>query len=55
MTIEQCLTEINSLRNTVTALEKRVKLLEKLLDNDNHDQFEKWFKRFLDDKCYGGW
>lgn len=55
MTIEDCLAEIDSLRNTVSSLEKRVQYLEDLLDDENHDLFEAWFKRFLDDKCYGGW
>lgn len=55
MNIEQCMAEIMELKNTVSSLEKRVKYLEKLLDDKDHDLFEKWFKRFLDDKCYGGW
>lgn len=47
--------EIASLKNSVSELEGRVQALERLLDNDNHDLFEEWFKRFLDDKCNGGW
>lgn len=55
MTIEQCQAEIASLKDTVAGLERRVGYLEKLLDDKDHDLFEAWFKRFLDDKCYGGW
>lgn len=47
--------EIASLKNSVLDLERRVRALEMLLDNDNHNLFEAWFKRFLDDKCSGGW
>lgn len=47
--------EIMELRNSLAALNGRVQALERLLDNDNHDLFEEWFKRFLDDKCNGGW
>lgn len=47
--------EIASLKKSVSNLEGRVQALERLLDNDNHDLFEEWFKRFLDDKCNGGW
>lgn len=43
------------LEKEVRDLERRVKYLEALLDNQNHDLFEQWFKDFLDDKCYGGW
>ncbi len=43
------------LERKVTELEKRLQKLEKLLDDNNHDLFEEWFKRFLDDKCFGGW
>lgn len=47
--------EMEALVQKVSGLEKRVKKLEELLDNENHDLFEEWFKRFLDDKCNGGW
>lgn len=47
--------EAAALREKVHTLEKRVQKLEKLLDDNDHELFEEWFKRFLDDKCHGGW
>ncbi|HIY00831.1 MAG TPA: hypothetical protein IAA26_03145 [Candidatus Blautia faecipullorum] len=55
MNIDQYGPEISALKNTVAELERKVQYLEMLLDNENHDLFEEWFKRFLDDKCNGGW
>lgn len=47
--------EIAAFRQEWQSLERRVEVLEKLLDNNNHDLFEEWFRHFLDDKCCGGW
>lgn len=47
--------DIGDLRARVEDHERRIKALEELLDWENHDLFEKWFKLFLDDKCNGGW
>lgn len=47
--------EYSSLKNQIDLLETRLQKLEKLLDDKNHDLFEKWFRDFLDDKCNGGW
>lgn len=44
-----------ALEQKVAGIDERLKKLEKLLDDNDHDLFEEWFKHFLDDKCYGGW
>lgn len=55
MSTKDSLAEVAELRSAVSSLETRVKRLEDLLDDNNYDLFEAWFKRFLDDKCNGGW
>lgn len=55
MSIDDCYAKINALESRLSSIEAGLKKLQELLDDNDHDLFESWFKRFLDDKCNGGW
>lgn len=55
MSIEENAAAISALRDSLGLIDARLQKLEALLDEENHDLFEQWFKDFLDDKCFGGW
>ena len=55
MSIDENAAVIVDLRNSLELIDARLQKLEALLDEENHDLFEQWFKDFLDDKCSGGW
>lgn len=55
MSIDDCYARISALESELSSVKARLKNLEELLDDKDHDLFEQWFKRFLDDKCNGGW